>query len=120
MGMTTSRVPRQTESLASIHASLDADIDLLDTGDSYGTGDNELLARGPPGAARRRAIGVEFGALRAPTGAFTGIDAGDPRESTPRLHLRRLGTDYVDEYRPAPRRKTGRAHRGDGRRHQAT
>jgi aryl-alcohol dehydrogenase-like predicted oxidoreductase len=92
------------ESVATIHAALDAGVTLLDTGDFYGMGHNELLI-GDALAARERGealISVKFGALRGPDGRFAGVD-GRPQAVPTFLaySLRRLGTDHVDVYRPA-------------------
>jgi aryl-alcohol dehydrogenase-like predicted oxidoreductase len=94
----------QQESIATIHAALEAGITLLDTGDFYGMGDNEMLLRE---ALRDRAreqvvISVKFGALRDPAGGWAGND-GRPAAVKNFLaySLHRLGTDYVDIYRPA-------------------
>jgi aryl-alcohol dehydrogenase-like predicted oxidoreductase len=92
----------RAESLATIHAALDAGITLLDTGDFYGMGHNELLLREAlPGRARERVVlSVKFGALRDVGGGWIGID-GRPVAVKNFLAytLRRLGTDYVDVYR---------------------
>jgi len=91
------------ESIATIHAAIDAGITLLDTGDYYAAGHNELLLREAlRGRARERVrISVKFGAMRDPSGAWIGVDA---RPAAVRnflgFTLRRLGTDYVDIYRP--------------------
>ena len=92
------------ESIATIHAALDAGITLLDTGDFYGMGHNELLIRDAL-AARERGealISVKFGALRGPDNRFAGSD-GRPAAVANFLaySLRRLGTDEIDIYRPA-------------------
>ena len=92
------------ESIATIHAALDAGITLLDTGDFYGMGHNELLIRDAL-AARERGealISVKFGALRGPDNRFAGTD-GRPAAVANFLaySLRRLGTDEIDIYRPA-------------------
>ena len=76
MGMSGMYGPTdERESLATIHAALDAGITLLDTGDYYGAGHNELLIsralRDRRGAAL---LSVKFGALRAPDGSWLGID----------------------------------------------
>ncbi|HTW99038.1 MAG TPA: aldo/keto reductase [Acidimicrobiales bacterium] len=92
------------ESLATIDAALAGGITLLDTGDFYGMGDNELLV----GRALRRhdrdgvVLSVKFGALRGPDGRFAGYDTR-PRAAWNFLaySLRRLGTDHLDVYRPA-------------------
>jgi len=91
------------ESIATIHAAMEAGITLLDTGDYYAAGHNELLLREAlRGRARERVrISVKFGAMRDPTGAWIGVDA---RPAAVRnflgFTLRRLGTDHVDIYRP--------------------
>ena len=94
----------RAESIATIHAALDAGITLIDTGDFYGMGHNELLI-GEALRGRRRdevRISVKFGALRGPDGSWLGYDA---RPAAVRnflaYTLQRLGTDYVDIYRPA-------------------
>jgi aryl-alcohol dehydrogenase-like predicted oxidoreductase len=92
------------ESIATIHAAMDAGITLLDTGDFYGMGANELLIRE---ALRSRdrghmTISVKFGALRDPAGGWAGVD-GRPEAVRTFLaySLRRLETDHIDIYRPA-------------------
>ena len=92
------------ESVATIHAALDAGIALLDTGDFYGMGHNEMLIRDALAARRREEalISVKFGALRGPDSRWAGNDC---RPAAVRnflaYTLRRLGTDHVDVYRPA-------------------
>ena len=92
------------ESVATIHAALDAGITLLDTGDFYGVGHNELLIREALSGRSRDTIqiSVKFGALRDPAHGFTGID-GRPVAVKNFLSysLQRLGTDHIDIYRPA-------------------
>jgi aryl-alcohol dehydrogenase-like predicted oxidoreductase len=105
MGMSDLYGPAdEAESLASIHAALDAGITLLDTGDFYAAGHNELLlARALRDRDRSGVVlSVKFGVLRAPDGAVVGLD-GRPAAVKNFLAytLRRLGTDYVDIYRPA-------------------
>jgi aryl-alcohol dehydrogenase-like predicted oxidoreductase len=94
----------RSESIATIHAALDAGITLLDTGDFYGMGHNELLLHDAL-EGRDRAdivISVKFGALRDPDGAWGGVDARPAAVKNFLAYtLRRLGTDYVDVYRPA-------------------
>jgi aryl-alcohol dehydrogenase-like predicted oxidoreductase len=104
MGMSDLYGPAdRSESIATIHAALDAGITLLDTGDYYGSGHNELLIREAIAGRRREdvVISVKFGGLRDPAGNFIGIDT---RPAAVRnflaYTLRRLGTDYVDIYRP--------------------
>jgi aryl-alcohol dehydrogenase-like predicted oxidoreductase len=92
------------ESIATIHAALDAGITLLDTGDFYGMGHNEMLIREAL-AGRDRAsvvISVKFGALRDPAGSWSGYDARPLAvKNFLAYSLRRLGTDYIDIYRPS-------------------
>src|SRR5437764_7386241 len=76
MGMSDLYGPAdEAESLATIHAALDAGITLFDTGDFYGMGHNELLLReGLRGRRDEVQVSVKFGALRSPAGAFVGLD----------------------------------------------
>jgi aryl-alcohol dehydrogenase-like predicted oxidoreductase len=105
MGMSDLYGPAdRAESIATIHAALDAGVTLLDTGDFYGMGHNEMLIgealRGRP--RDQVAISVKFGAQRDPGGAWVGFDARPAAVKTSLAYtLRRLGTDYVDVYRPA-------------------
>jgi aryl-alcohol dehydrogenase-like predicted oxidoreductase len=92
------------ESIATIHAALDAGITLLDTGDFYGMGHNELLLRDALRRIPRDSvfIQVKFGGQRDPSGAFIGHDASPAAvKSSLAYTLTRLGTDYVDLYQPA-------------------
>ena len=92
------------ESIAAIHAALDAGMTLLDTGDFYGMGHNEMLIREAL-AERDRAsvvISVKFGALRDPAGNWSGYDARPLAvKNFLAYSLRRLGVDYIDIYRPS-------------------
>jgi aryl-alcohol dehydrogenase-like predicted oxidoreductase len=105
MGMSDLYGPAdRAESIATIHAALDAGVTLLDTGDFYGMGHNELLIRDAlSGRAREQVqVSVKFGALRGPDGSWSGYDC---RPQAVRnflaYSLKRLGTDYIDIYRPA-------------------
>ena len=94
------------ESLATIRAAVDAGITLLDTGDFYGMGHNELLLRDAlrgSGIPRDSVfIQVKFGGQRDPSGAFVGSDASPAMvKSSLAYTLTRLDTDYVDLYQPA-------------------
>jgi aryl-alcohol dehydrogenase-like predicted oxidoreductase len=94
----------RAESIATIHAALDAGVTLLDTGDFYGMGHNELLLREALEGRPREdvVISVKFGALRDPAGAWGGVDARPHAVKNFLAYtLQRLGTDYVDVYRPA-------------------
>ncbi|HVU90605.1 MAG TPA: aldo/keto reductase [Jatrophihabitans sp.] len=92
------------ESTATIAAALDAGVTLLDTGDFYGSGHNELLVgRAIKGRPRDEIVlSVKFGGLRDPDGGWGG---NDTRPAAMRnflaYSLNRLGTDYIDVYRPA-------------------
>ncbi|WP_254710124.1 aldo/keto reductase, partial [Streptomyces lunaelactis] len=97
----------RAESIATIHAALESGITLLDTGDFYGMGHNELLInealRTAPAAAREKALtSVKFGALRDPDGGWSGYD-GRPAavKNFAAYSLQRLGTDHIDIYRIA-------------------
>jgi aryl-alcohol dehydrogenase-like predicted oxidoreductase len=103
MGMSGVYGPaEEPESIATIREALDTGINLLDTGDYYGMGHNELLIREALRGRDRNGvvISVKFGALRGPDNAFIGID-GRPVAVRNFLaySLRRLGTDYIDVYR---------------------
>lgn len=104
MGMSDFYGPAdRSESIATIHAALDAGITLLDTGDYYGMGHNELLiAEALKGRDRTKVeISVKYGALRGPDGAWFGFDTRPAATKTDLAYtLQRLGTDYVDIYRP--------------------
>ena len=92
------------ESIATIQAALDEGITLLDTGDFYGMGHNELLIRQAVQGRRRdhAFFSVKFGAMRAPDGSFRGIDTRpEAVKNFLAYSLRRLGTEHVDVYRPA-------------------
>ena len=102
MGMSGMYGPSdETESIATIHAAIDAGINLLDTGDFYGMGHNEmLLGRALEGRRDRVLLSVKFGAMRAPNSAFIGVD-GRPQavKNFAAYSLQRLKTDFIDIYR---------------------
>jgi aryl-alcohol dehydrogenase-like predicted oxidoreductase len=105
MGMSGMYGPSdRTESIATIHAALDAGVTLFDTGDFYGMGHNELLlAEALHGRPRHSyQLSVKFGALRAPDQTWSGFD-GRPAAVKNFLaySLARLGVDHIDIYRPA-------------------
>ena len=105
MGMSDFYGPAdRAESLATIHAALDAGITLLDTGDFYGMGHNELLLREALAAGGRDQvqISVKFGALRGPGGSWSGIDNRPVAlRNYLAYSLQRLGVEHIDIYRPA-------------------
>lgn len=105
MGMSGMYGPSdRAESIATVHAALDAGVNLLDTGDFYGMGHNEMLiAEALKGRKREDAlISVKFGALRDPSAGWIGFD-GRPAavKSSLAYTLQRLNVDYIDVYRPA-------------------
>lgn len=97
----------RAESIATIHAALEAGVTLLDTGDFYGMGHNEMLIgealRTAPAARREQAlVSVKFGGLRGPDGGWSGYD-GRPAavKNFAAYSLQRLGVDHIDVYRIA-------------------
>lgn len=94
----------ETEGIATIHTALDAGVTLLDTGDFYGSGHNEMLIREALRGRNRDEVvlSVKFGGMRDPRGGWGPVDC---RPAAVRnflaYTLRRLGTDHVDIYRPA-------------------
>ncbi|MFI9510572.1 aldo/keto reductase [Nocardia sp. NPDC052566] len=92
------------ESTATIHAAIDSGVNLIDTGDFYGAGHNELLI-GKAIAERARedvVLSVKFGALRGPGGTWGGVDnRPEALRNFLTYSLQRLGVDYLDIYRPA-------------------
>ncbi len=104
MGMSDMYGPAdRSESLATISRALDGGVTLLDTGDYYGMGHNELLIAEALRGRRREdvVISVKFGAHRGPDGSWLGYDARPQAVKTSLAYtLRRLNTDYVDIYRP--------------------
>jgi aryl-alcohol dehydrogenase-like predicted oxidoreductase len=105
MGMSGMYGPADdSESIATIHAALDAGVNLFDTGDFYGMGHNEMLIqKALAGQSRDRYfVGVKFGGMRGPNGAFIGIDTRPVAVKNFLAYtLKRLGVDYVDLYQPA-------------------
>jgi aryl-alcohol dehydrogenase-like predicted oxidoreductase len=105
MGMSDMYGPSdRAESIATIHAALDAGINLIDTGDFYGMGHNEMLiAEALKGVARDRyVLSVKTGALRDPAGGFAGYDSRPAAlKNFLAYSLKRLQVDYIDVYRPS-------------------
>ncbi|WP_441249223.1 aldo/keto reductase [Kitasatospora sp. McL0602] len=105
MGMSDLYGPAdEAESIATIHAALDAGVTLLDTGDFYGMGHNELLIHDALRGRNREdvQISVKFGAQRGPDGSWLGYDTSPAATKTALAYtLRRLRTDHIDVYRPA-------------------
>ena len=93
------------ESIATIHAALDAGITLLDTGDFYGMGHNEMLIADALSGHPRRdkaQISVKFGALRGPDMAWNGYDSRPLAvKNFVTYSLKRLNVGVIDIYRPA-------------------
>jgi aryl-alcohol dehydrogenase-like predicted oxidoreductase len=105
MGMSDFYGPAdRSESIATLHAALDAGITLLDTGDFYGMGHNEMLIREALAGSNRDnfQISVKFGALRDPNKGFLGYDSRPAAvKNFVTYSLQRLGVDHIDIYRPA-------------------
>ena len=105
MGMSGAYGPAdRAESIATIHAALDAGVTLLDTGDFYGMGHNEMLiaeaVKGMPRDSYQ--LSVKFNALRNADGMFLGIDSRPKAIQTFLAYsLQRLGVDHIDIYRPS-------------------
>jgi aryl-alcohol dehydrogenase-like predicted oxidoreductase len=93
----------EAESIATIQAALDAGVTLLDTGDFYGSGHNEMLiARAIAGRRERVLLSVKFGALRTPDGGWGGYDARPMAiRNFAAYSLKRLQVEHIDVYRPA-------------------
>jgi aryl-alcohol dehydrogenase-like predicted oxidoreductase len=105
MGMSDLYGPADdAESIATVRAALDAGVTLLDTGDFYGMGHNEMLLREALRGRNRDevVISVKFGALRGPDGSWSGVDTRPAAiKNFLAYSLQRLGTDHIDIYRPA-------------------
>jgi aryl-alcohol dehydrogenase-like predicted oxidoreductase len=93
----------ERESIATIHAALEAGVNLLDTGDFYGMGHNEMLiGRALAGRGDKPLLSVKFGPQRGPDNSWLGIDTRPAAVKTALAYtLRRLGVDHIDVYRPA-------------------
>jgi aryl-alcohol dehydrogenase-like predicted oxidoreductase len=104
MGMSGMYGPAdERESIATIHDALDHGVTLLDTGDFYGAGHNEMLiGRALRDRRDQVLVSVKFGALRTPDGNWGGVDARPVAVRNFLTYtLSRLGLDHVDIYRPA-------------------
>ncbi len=91
------------ESIRTIHEAIERGMTLIDTGDFYGMGHNEMLV-GRALQGRRDAVrlSVKFGAMRAPDGAYLGYDARPAAvKNFAAYSLKRLGVEVIDVYRPA-------------------
>jgi len=93
----------EAESIATIHQAIDQGVTLIDTGDFYGMGHNELLiGRAIEGRRDKVQLSVKFGALRGPDGAWLGFDSRPVAVKNFLAYtLNRLKVDYIDIYRPA-------------------
>src|SRR5262249_54585676 len=92
----------EAESIATIHEAIERGVNVLDTGDFYSMGKNELLVgKALKGRRDEVLLSVKFGALRGPDGAFLGFDARPAATKNALAHsLSRLGVDYIDIDRP--------------------
>lgn len=93
----------EAEGVATIQEAIERGVTLIDTGDFYGNGHNELLVRrGIEGRRDKVQLSVKFGAMRGPDGAPLGFDARPAAvKNFCNYSLRRLGVDVIDVYRPA-------------------
>jgi len=93
----------EKESIATIHAAIDAGVDVIDTGDFYGMGHNELLIRRALEGRRNKVLlSVKFGAMRGPDNSWGGVDTRPAAiKNFLAYSLVRLGVDHIDIYRPA-------------------
>ena len=105
MGMSGGYGPAdEKECIATIHAAIEAGVTMLDTGDFYGMGQNEMLIREALEGRRRDTlqISVKFGALRDPNKGFLGYDSRPAAiKNFVAYSLQRLGVDHIDIYRPS-------------------
>jgi aryl-alcohol dehydrogenase-like predicted oxidoreductase len=107
MGMSDLYGPADdTESLATLHAAMDAGVNLIDTADFYASGGNEMLIARALKERKREdvVLSVKFGSPRTPDGQFQPVPVDvSPSAVKDRLafSLRRLNTDYIDIYRPS-------------------
>src|ERR1043165_10054882 len=94
----------RAESVATVHAALEAGVTLIDTGDFYAMGHNEMLIGEALKQLKRDelVLSVKFGAQRGPDSSFLGFDASPNAVKTALSYtLQRLGVDHIDVYRPA-------------------
>jgi aryl-alcohol dehydrogenase-like predicted oxidoreductase len=91
------------ESICTIQEAIDQGVSLLDTGDFYGMGHNEMLiGRAIQGRREKVLLSVKFGAMRTPSGTFIGVDTRPAAvKNFVAYSLRRLGVQHIDIYRPA-------------------
>ncbi|WEY37728.1 aldo/keto reductase [Paraburkholderia sp. SUR17] len=91
----------ESENVATIHEALERGVNVLDTGDFYGMGRNELLlGKALQGRRDKALLSVKFGTQRGPDGAIVGRDARPQAVKNALAHsLSRLGVDYIDIYR---------------------
>jgi aryl-alcohol dehydrogenase-like predicted oxidoreductase len=93
----------EKESIATILEAIERGVNVIDTGDFYGMGHNEMLiGRALRGRRDRVHISVKFGGMRAPDGQWTGYDTRPAAvKNFAAYSLQRLGVDVIDIYRPA-------------------
>jgi aryl-alcohol dehydrogenase-like predicted oxidoreductase len=103
MGIGAYGTSSDSDGIATIHAALERGVSIIDTGDFYSMGRNELLVGQALRGRRDKAIvSVKYGARRGPDGAFHGVDTSPAATKTALAYsLVRLGLDHVDVYRPA-------------------
>lgn len=91
------------ESIRTIQTAIDRGVTLIDTGDFYGMGHNEMLVgRAIVGRREKVQLSVKFGALRGPDNSWGGMDTRPAAvKNFVAYSLKRLGVDVIDIYRPA-------------------
>lgn len=92
-----------TESIRTIQTAIDRGVTLIDTGDFYGMGHNEMLVgRAIAGRREKVQVSVKFGGLRGPDGSWVGFDTRPAAvKNFAAYSLKRLGVEAIDIYRPA-------------------
>jgi len=91
----------EAESIATIHAALDAGLDFLDTSDAYGPFKNEeLVGRAIRGRRQGVVLATKFGIVRSATDPSARSISGRPEHvrTACEASLRRLGVDTLDLY----------------------
>jgi aryl-alcohol dehydrogenase-like predicted oxidoreductase len=90
------------EGIRTLHEAIDRGVTLIDTGDFYAMGDNEMLVgRALAGRRDKVQVSVKFGGMRDPRGAFIGLDMRPIAvRNFVSYSLKRLKIDVIDIYRP--------------------
>lgn len=93
------------ESIATIQEAVECGITLLDTGDLYGDGHNEILIKEAIQGFRRESIfiSVKFDGKHRSSSGQVGVEDNRPEaiKDFLKYSLQRLGVEYIDLYQPA-------------------